>query len=785
MQRLSRVGGVKKTSPVDVGPPLNETPDDKRKRVRKEKLQADREAKVQAMIAKQERINEAKENYVMGCEDKDKGVGALARLFIEYFSIRDPAKRKLPGFKQVLPKEALDLFSWYSSKQQRSTLLNNNALAALFQVLVETPGLAANLFPNKKLELSNSKLKHSGLNRLGLFLKNNIVKLDVSGNKLGAKGAELIAASVKDSNTLVVMNISKNDIKQDGAAKIAEAIKDHSALSHLNISGNDIGTSGARSLASVLRLHPVCTNGTPYEPGVTVGSKVALNRDVDDDLMEGTVGEMASEEADEDGQYRVIFPSGEGSFPLDELRDAVSGNMMEERCNHCQKAMKHHEQRSALRRVDCSNNGSMIHGAWNDKTKGYSKDVFGLIDLCDAIKANEVLAEICFSGNDLGGLGGGDTGWYFNPDFEVYEPGEYQFKHTDGRLQEEEPPDLPQLNIAGISVLANAVKMNKGLLKIDVSHDFLLGEGVSLLAEAVTVHPTLQTLILADTQMLDGHAGDVLSAMLIANTTLTTLDLSDNTNNQTTKESAIQFLEPLCVGLNSNQTVSTLRLAGNSFATRKAGKLIGTLLSDNTVLTALDVSGNYNDVAESKYGTSFIEECLIGIQGNVTLKSLNLARNGAATRKAGCAINEMLATNDTLTALDVSGNWTWGRAEDGLSLCQQICEGLASNRSIAELNISSNCIGGYWDDLERDPDAPPDDPLIAMMDKGGGPAKQKLRQDHSKPVTANGVTNEGSMYLAQVLHSSSSLTKVDVSDNNLTPKAQKMLKLGLRIKLVV
>jgi Ran GTPase-activating protein (RanGAP) involved in mRNA processing and transport len=770
--------------PPPHSPAAVETIDDKRKRLRKEKIQADREAKVAAMIAKQERINEARENIVMGSEDKDNGVAALAALFVDFFRMKDPTKRKLPTFKKVLPPASQQLFDWYSSKQQRSMLLNNEALAPLLQVLVGSPGLAAKLFPNNMLELANSKLKHSGLNRLPLF--KDMVKLDVSGNKLGAKGAGLLAASLKCSSSLAVMNISKNDIKSEGAAKISEAIKDHTALSHLNISGNDIGVSGARSLASVLRLNPVCSNGEPYEPGVTLGAKVALVRDMDDDLVKGTVGEMSTQEADDDGQYGVIFPNGEGNFPLDELRDAISGKMMEERCNHCLKRMKQHEQRSALRRLDVSNNGSIIHGAWNAKTMGHNKDVFGLIDLCDAIKSNEVLTEICFSFNDLGGLGGGDTGWFFNPEFEVYEPGEYQFKHSDGRFQEEEPPDLPQVNVAGISVLANAVKMNQGLLKIDVSHDFLLGEGITLLAEGVTVHPTLTTLVLADTQMLDEHSGEVLSAMLVANSVLTHLDLSDNTNNQTTKASACSFLQALCVGLHANRTISTLRLAGNSLGTKKAGKLIAGVLTDNDTLTSLDVSGNYNDKAGSTNGPSMIQECLLGVESNPTLLTLSIARNGAATKKTGVAINKMLRMNTTLTALDLSENWTWGRAEDGLSLCQEVCDGLASNKTVVQLNISGNYIGGYWDELDRDTDAPPDDPLIAMMDKGGGPAKQKLRQDHSKAVMATAVKNEGAFYLAEVLKASRSLTKVNVSNNNLTPKAAKMLKhpvAGGRIKL--
>ena len=78
----------------------------------------------------------------------------------------------------------------------------------------------------------------------------------------------------------------------------------------------------------------------------------------------------------------------------------------------------------------------------------------------------------------------------------------------------------------------------------------------------------------------------VIARLLEENTTLTTLDLSDN--DLTAKAGAA-----IARALKRNRTLTTLDLSDNDLLMAEGGKAIASALHSNTTLTSLDLAGNH------------------------------------------------------------------------------------------------------------------------------------------------------------------------------------------------
>ena len=77
-------------------------------------------------------------------------------------------------------------------------------------------------------------------------------KLDISDNKLGDHGAELLSVGITNTKTLRVLNISNNNIGPSGTIAIANALTINTSLEELWMSGNPIGQDGAIALGNAI-----------------------------------------------------------------------------------------------------------------------------------------------------------------------------------------------------------------------------------------------------------------------------------------------------------------------------------------------------------------------------------------------------------------------------------------------------------------------------------------------------------------------------------------------------
>ncbi|AZL16347.1 leucine-rich repeat domain-containing protein [Rickettsiales endosymbiont of Stachyamoeba lipophora] len=71
-----------------------------------------------------------------------------------------------------------------------------------------------------------------------------ITAIDLSGKKIGLKGAYALARMIKKNNRLTTLILSQNEIDDQGAIELAEALKSNTKLQNLDLSNNKIGNQG-------------------------------------------------------------------------------------------------------------------------------------------------------------------------------------------------------------------------------------------------------------------------------------------------------------------------------------------------------------------------------------------------------------------------------------------------------------------------------------------------------------------------------------------------------------
>ena len=83
-------------------------------------------------------------------------------------------------------------------------------------------------------------------------MMNCLGELDISYNKLGDHGAELLSEKIRDIKTLRVLNIEDNNIGSSGTMAIANALAVNASLEELYMGGIDIGQDEAMALGDAI-----------------------------------------------------------------------------------------------------------------------------------------------------------------------------------------------------------------------------------------------------------------------------------------------------------------------------------------------------------------------------------------------------------------------------------------------------------------------------------------------------------------------------------------------------
>ena len=161
------------------------------------------------------------------------------------------------GVIETITRGELDLQKIVSVDIGYNSLNNNDKLAEKLRMCTKI----------SNLELNNNNFDSDFLKIL--FTKNNfsnLVLFDISFNKIGVKGAGIIAFELTHLQNLQKFKIADCNIGKEGAESIASNIGQCTGLISLNMSFNDIGTKVATLLCTIctglvsLNLRNNCIN---------------------------------------------------------------------------------------------------------------------------------------------------------------------------------------------------------------------------------------------------------------------------------------------------------------------------------------------------------------------------------------------------------------------------------------------------------------------------------------------------------------------------------------------
>ena len=386
---------------------------------------------------------------------------------------------------------------------------------------------------------------------------------------------------------------------------------------------------------------------------------------------------------------------------------------------------------------------------------------------------------------------------------------------NSGILQLVEDLDL-SLNLLcdkEISSIIEYLKINSTLCKLNLSSNKITDEGAKRLAEGIQVHVTLQKLNLSGNEIADEGAKGLGEAIQV-NITLQELNISSN-------KISDEGVKGLGEAIQVNMTLQELNISSNQI-TDEGAKRLAEAIQVNRTLQGLNISQNWI----SKEGVMrIVEACTI----NRTLHKLvcthnNLSKSGLAV------INEYIKKENAVqifyaswNSIGTKGEWTrgnrlafkiifvlldmqqtmqsdYGNIKEELCYTDEItdpkyvkqllqccldeqyviltdtamtddemsifCDCLMNNRTLTELNLSSNKI----------------------TDEGAKRLAEAIKVNtmlQSLDISHNTISDDGISSISDCLKINSTLCKLNLSSNKITDEGAKKLAEGIQVNVTL
>ena len=275
------------------------------------------------------------------------------------------------------------------------------------------------------------------------------------------------------------------------------------------------------------------------------------------------------------------------------------------------------------------------------------------------------------------------------------------------------------------------------LRKLDLSRNPIQDgeDGLSHLCQALATNTSLVELNLSNCELtITKVNGQALSRMLKTNKTLNVFSLSHNSING----SGVRYLSK---GIGSSSAISKLDLSGNPIQDDEDGlSHLCQVLTTNTSLLELNLSNCRLTITEEN-GQALSHM----LKTNKTLKSLRVLPIAHIDGHGLRYFSEYISSSlHALRKLDLSRNPIQD-GEDGLS---HLCQALATNTSLVELNLS-NC-------------------ELTITKVNGQALSRMLKTNKTLNVFSlshNSINGSGVRYLSKGISSSSTISKLDLSHN--------------------
>ena len=478
----------------------------------------------------------------------------------------------------------------------------------------------------------------------------NVVKLDLSGNRMRRKSGYRIADMLLLNKTVRDLNVSDNALDSGAAKEIFFAVRKNQVLERLDVSGNKIGPEVASSLASMVmknrrltyldvsdnqmgeRKFWKPTGEIVHVPsaGPALGDAVRYNKTLSVLRVKGNLFGADTGHAFADGVARhrsLTWLDLSGNLVLPEGGKALALKL-------------NSAKRSALTRLDVSDNHLGKKAA-----KLFSA----------TLKRNRILRHLDLSRNELGTAAG--------------------IAFATSLLANR---TLETLAIAGNGMGANVAKnLARSLTKNVSLKDLDLSDNVLGITTAEGGDPN-------DLGLALGHG-------LRSNKTLTALNLSGN------RIPTIE-IQRIAEGLADHQSLSSLSLSGeavNDSAALDLGRLIAGASGGR--LVSLDL----NRSALAGPGAVAVTRALsAGPRGLTRLDLSDNSLGTAAARELGNALQNRAGGEGAGARAAAAGGPGFGIRFLGLARCDlgpvggaAVCRALGGNDSVEELDLSDNGLG--------------------------------------------------------------------------------------------
>jgi hypothetical protein len=171
----------------------------------------------------------------------------------------------------------------------------------------------------------------------------------------------------------------------------------------------------------------------------------------------------------------------------------------------------------------------------------------------------------------------------------------------------------------------------------------------------------LSVLSLKDNNLGTKEAGKVLGKMLKVNLVLKELDLSDN-NPGGGGGDPVGFAQELALGITDNGALTTLIFGGDTYISGYEKNVTPVPATLEVGMTEADFS--YKNLGS---GGAIIVAAWISHKDNGAMTKLDMSKNYFAGAAAGKVIGDMLTSNSTLKGLDLSGCRIDSGAAKGIS----------------------------------------------------------------------------------------------------------------------
>jgi len=384
-----------------------------------------------------------------------------------------------------------------------------------------------------------------------------LTTLDISRNRIQAKGAIAIAKALEKNKTLTELNISWNNIGVEGAKAIAKALEINSTLTTLNISNsyNNISIDGATALADMLKTNTslktvdISLNNISVEGAQAIATALQKNNTLTELNIRRTNINIAGAQA---------------------IATALQNN-------------------TTLTTLNISENNIVIKGTQaiatalqknNTLTKLYISSnyigVEGAQAIAEALQTNITLKTLYISDNQINDDGVTALSKALETNKENTLTTFYIIKNNIG--------------VKGAIAIAGALQGNETLTTLDIDGNKIGDEGAKAIAEALQLNKTLTNLNISNNNIEDEGAKAIVKA-LETNKILTTLNIYNNKINYNIhKEIDTLIMENIKYYETQQKHISNRYMSSEISNTQSLHRIFKSLIDEGYKL-----SENYNE----------------------------------------------------------------------------------------------------------------------------------------------------------------------------------------------